>query len=135
MALLLSVDTDIEEQKKIGWLLIGMDVTFLIASIFSIVISILMLRKKFNAIQQRQDKENRTQSVTIVPINEKRAEKKVTEEEEENAGLAFPFLFLVLSLSFLFHHHHHSLLHLSLAAVDYRSVLLWLSQPDPSSFV
>ena len=86
MALLLSVDTDIEEQRKIGWLLIVMDVTFLIASIFSIVISILMLRKKFKAIQQRQDKENRTQSVTIVPINEKRAEKKVTEEEEETGG-------------------------------------------------
>ena len=52
MALLLSVDTDIEEQRKIGWLLIGMDVTFLIASIFSIVISILMLRKKFKTIKK-----------------------------------------------------------------------------------
>ena len=86
MALLLSVDTDIEEQRKIGWLLIGMDVTFLIASIFSIVISILMLRKRFKAIQNKNDKEIRNQSVTIVPIKEKGAEKKLTEEEEEENG-------------------------------------------------
>ena len=86
MALLLSVDTDIEEQKKIGWLLIGMDVTFLIASIFSIVISICILRKRFKAIQNRNDKGERNQSVTIVPIKEKGAEKKLTEEEEENGG-------------------------------------------------
>ena len=83
---MLSVDTDIEEQRKIGWLLIGMDVTFLIASIFSIVISILMLRKRFKAIQNKNDKEIRKQSVTIVPIKEKGAEKKLTEEEEEENG-------------------------------------------------
>ena len=88
MALLLSVDTDIEEQRKIGWLLIGMDVTFLIASIFSIVISIWMLRKKFKTLKNKNDKENRNQSVTIVPIGGKGSEKKVTEEEkeEENGG-------------------------------------------------
>merc|ERR1711865_10808 len=86
MALLLSVDTGIEEQRKIGWLLIGMDVTFLIASIFSIVISICMLRKKFKTIQNRNDKEIHNQSVTIVPIKEKGAEKKLTEEEEEENG-------------------------------------------------
>jgi hypothetical protein len=45
-----------------------------------------MLRKKFKAIQNRNDKEIRNQSVTIVPIKEKGAEKKVTEEEEEENG-------------------------------------------------
>ena len=45
-----------------------------------------MLRKKFKAIQNRNDKEICNQSVTIVLIKEKGAEKKLTEEEEENGG-------------------------------------------------
>ena len=45
-----------------------------------------MLCKKFKAIQNRNDKEIRNQSVTIVPIKEKGAEKKLTEEEEEENG-------------------------------------------------
>jgi CRP-like cAMP-binding protein len=82
---LLSIDTEMEEQRKIGWLLIGLDITFLVASIFSIVISILMLRKKFKTIQKKNEKKrHQHQAVTVVPIRESGAEKKVMEKDEND---------------------------------------------------
>ena len=69
VALLLTAEMKTEELKLVGRLLIGLDVGFIVASMFSIVISIWMLRKKFQTIQKKNTK-TRISGNKVVPTNE-----------------------------------------------------------------
>merc|ERR1711865_370124 len=69
VALLLSADMQTEELGIVGRLLIGLDLGFIVASMFSIVISIWMLRKKFQTIQKKNTK-TRISGNKVVPTNE-----------------------------------------------------------------
>ena len=68
VALLLTADMQTEELGIVGRLLIGLDLGFIVASIFSVVISIWMLHKKFKAIRKKN-----TLNISknkVIPTNE-----------------------------------------------------------------
>ena len=67
VALLLTVDTSIEEVETIGTLLICLDIGFIVASIVSIVISIWMLRNKFKTIQKKNNTSNAP--TKVIPVS------------------------------------------------------------------
>ena len=73
VALLLTVDTSIEDVETIGILLICLDIGFIVASIVSIVISIWMLRKKFKSIQK---KNNNNAPTKVIPVSHDRNQEK-----------------------------------------------------------
>ena len=66
VALLLSASIGQNDMRIIGSSLVGLDIFFMVSSIFAVVISVMMLRSKIMIIQQ-QSKDKRSSAVKVQP--------------------------------------------------------------------
>ena len=66
VALLLSASIGQNDMRIIGSSLVGLDIFFMVSSIFAVVISVMMLRSKIMIIQQ-QSKDKRSSAVRVQP--------------------------------------------------------------------
>jgi hypothetical protein len=66
VALLLSASIGQNDMRIIGSSLVGLDIFFMVSSIFAVVISVMMLRSKIMIIQQ-QSKDKRSSAVKVKP--------------------------------------------------------------------
>ena len=78
MALLLSSSFGMKEKemRTIGMLLIGLDLGFMVASMFSIVIAVWMIHAKFQTIQRKNRKNKQSSKKKVLPTS-------LTEQEKD----------------------------------------------------